>query len=415
MLFEELRKIFKVRGLLVVLAFGLLYYMLFVAPQMKNYPGSYQMTVDVGLELLNKYGNEISPEEYRDFMADYERREENPGGILEEINDFIAGNALMADYGIKNVNGLEAAIEELTMDSGPSEAGTLLMEEIYSAFTPDDYANAMEAQIDLDIRKNYLALYRQEVMGEGAASAEAGTEVAPEAATEAVTGYYHELDGAQQRRVSKRDEAEVYGVLPYEVYDCTFKVFQFWAFFLVAAALFFIVPYIVKDNRSGARILQYTGKAGRRYDLIRMLAVIIAAGAVWLAGAAVFLWLCRLNHVLPFWNSPVSSFASGVICWLPLSLGDLILLELLWAAALTLGLALIAFCVTRTCTNYITAIAWMLPMLLVTAVFCGMILVKPLELDTPAWLAFGFTAAVAAAGLLCAAIGWFAGRRRSVD
>ena len=396
---EELKKIFKLKSLLIVAAFGVLYYMLFISPHMKLYPGSYSMTVDVGQELLEKYGSRVSPEEYKSFLDGYEVLEAAPGGTLEKVNTFIAGNSLMAKQGITDVSQLEAMIEKSTSPAGgTSELGTQLMNEIYNEFSPEDYEKAMEEQVALDIRKNYIEMYRDEIL--------------TQSKSENGTGYYDSLNEQQRLRVYARNKEEAYGVMPKAVYDCTFTIFQFFAFFMATAVLFFIVPYIVKDNRSQVLVFQYTGRAGRRYDLIRVLAVVVAAGIVLAAGGGVFLWLCRLNHIFPFFNSPVSSFASGMISWLPLSLGGLILLGFLAVIVLALGLVLIAFCVTHSCTNYITAIAWMLPMVLAAAVFCGTLLVKFLDISQPLWLAPGLAAADLLLGLIGVLIQWMLLRRR---
>lgn len=398
MFIEELKKIFRIKSFLIVLAFGLVYYLLFISAQMRSYPGSYEMTVEAGKELMEKYGDSLSPEEYREYEKDYEQLKSAPGGMLETINTFIAGNALMAEYGISDVTQLEETIAEAAGSSGSSELGTLLMMEIYDTFSAEDYSNAMEEQIALDIRKNYLKLYEQEVF--------------KDSGSENGTGYYDSLNEAQRRRVYERNTSEIYGIMPWDVRDCTFKVFQFCAFFMIAAVLFFIVPYIVKDNRSGVLPLQYTGKAGRRYDFYRLFAILAAAVIILAALSAVFLFLCKLNGIFPFWNSPVSAFASYFICWLPLSLGELVLLGLAVVIGLALGLVLIACLATRFCANYITAIAWMLPMILVGAVFCGTLIVNLLDLNQLPWLALGISAGIFAVGLAGNLIGWLWNRRR---
>ena len=107
------------------------------------------------------------------------------------------------------------------------------MMEIWHVFA-EDYSDAMEEQIALDIRKNYLKLYEQEIF--------------TDSGSENGTGYYDSLNEAQRRRVYERNTSEIYGIMPWDVRDCTFKVFSVLRIFYDRSGTLFIVPYIVRTT-----------------------------------------------------------------------------------------------------------------------------------------------------------------------
>ena len=65
----------------------------------------------------------------------------------------------------------------------------------------------------------------------------------------------------------------------------------------------------------------------------------------------------QIEWYFPILEQPGFRFASYFICWLPLSLGELVLLGLAVVIGLAVWLVLIACLATRFCANYITAIA----------------------------------------------------------
>ena len=49
---------------LCLLAFWILYFLLFISPYVSIYEGSYQQTADIAADIVKKYGNYISEDEY---------------------------------------------------------------------------------------------------------------------------------------------------------------------------------------------------------------------------------------------------------------------------------------------------------------------------------------------------------------
>ena len=70
MLFEEIKKIWSWKKCLCLLAFWILYFLLFISPYVSIYEGSYQQTADIAADIVKKYGNYISEDEYEKMKAD---------------------------------------------------------------------------------------------------------------------------------------------------------------------------------------------------------------------------------------------------------------------------------------------------------------------------------------------------------
>ena len=116
-----------------------------------------------------------------------------------------------------------------------------------------------------------------------------------------------------------------------------------------------------------------------------------------------------------FWNAPAASFSSGYIGWFPWSLGTMTLMNVLFCAMTAVGAGLVVFAVTRYCRNYITAIAWALPLVVLAGCYGSFLARDFMEITRWKYLVPTAALIVLGSGILAVGLQFAAERRRNID
>lgn len=365
---EEMKKILSWKRLLLLLGFAFMYFMLFVKPFVQTNPGSYHQFASKAKEMILEYGNRLTPEAFGQFKAKVADMKAHPGGDLEKADAYIRNNELFASYDIFDLDtffgsGMEALSREEQMR---------LWDELYKGLTDNEVYQAQDQNIDISAWVEAVNSYEQEVLF--ASETEDGTQ------------FYENLSEAQKRRVYERNTDELYGLLPPTILDGHLEILQFVGAFMLLSVIFIIVPYVVNDNRCRLVDFQYTSVKGRRFYLYKLLAAICSAVLIMAVQIVALAGILKINEVIDFWNSPVSSFYTGFISWFPLTLGQLTLLAVGLCVLLGVGMVFVVFAVTRYCVNYITAIAWQLPLVVLAGLFGGILMKSFTEITSVKYL-----------------------------
>lgn len=386
MLLEEMRKIWSWKKCLCLLAFGVLYFLLFIRPYVSIYEGSYHQAADIAASIAHKYGDFISPAEYERMKADA------PKKGVSEIDRMIGENALFQSYGFHTFQEFNNAEESITR-----EEDTALWMEIYDVFSDKEVSEEFTRSIERNVYDMYLDTYQSE--------AQSGADA---------TSYYENLDEEQRKRVVSRNEREVFGVLPPLVIDDNFEVLQFWAAFVIISVVFLVLPYMVQENRNRMTMLQYSSRKGRNYYLYQLTGCLLSAFILIAAEFLFYMLTAKLNRVIDFWNAPAASFASGYIGWFPWSLGTMSMMNVLFCAMTAVGAGLILFAVTRYCRNYITAIAWALPLVILAGCYGAFLAYHFMEITRWKYLVPAAAVLVLGTGILTVGLQFISERRRNI-
>ena len=317
---EEMKKILRAKRLLLLMAFAVLYFILFLKPYVQIHKGTYQQYSALGKQVSEEYGNLLTTDSFRLVEAEYERLATCPEQPLADIDQFVRTDEQFKKYGYEG-------LEDLLENSGklPLDEETDLMSRIYEQMGAKNMEKGSMQLIDLSFWRYIVDAYRQEILF--ARDSEDGT------------AFYENLSNEQRARVYERDKEEVYGLLPNKIIDNNFEVLQFIGAFMILSVIFIILPYMVGDNRSRMTTMQYTSVKGRRYFLYKLAAVILSVLAVLAVELVVYGLIANTNRVFDYWNVSVSSFASGFISWFPLTLGQLSMLALGLCILLAIGIA----------------------------------------------------------------------------
>lgn len=385
-IWQEMKKIVSAKKLLYLAGFYALYYLVFLKPYvMPSHAFSYHQEADMVKSFIEEYGVTLTPEEFQELKS------RQPEYIYDEIDEYIASSREFQELGIHN-------FEEFTDSVGGRgltlEEGNRLWLQLYDVFPADNVQEKMTSLVTRGIWAQYMDTYERETAGE--------------------TGYYEELNPAQQERLRERGGKEVYGLIPNSVLYTNFEVLRLTGSFMTLAMLFMILPYMVSENRSRMPSLQYSLKKGRGHYGCRMAAVLLSCVLIAALTAAVYMKIAADNRATDFWNCSISGWSTAFISWFPWTLGEYTFFHLLIAAAFSTGLALAVFVAAHYLENFVTAIAWVLPAVVGGVFFCGILLCGFGEITRAKWSVPLTGAAVLALGILAAIAQGFREKRRDV-
>lgn len=389
MIREEMKKILSWKKLLCLLGFAVIYFLLFIRPYVAIYGGSFQQTADIAKKITEQYGTYISQDDFENY------KQNMPDKGVSAIDKMISENALFQEFGFHTFQEFNNNAASLS----PAESTALFM-EIYDQFSDKDVSAEFTRMIELNVYDYFAETYQTEALQAGASKNH--------------TSFYDHLDDSQLRRVNERNKKEVFGLLPQDILRDNFEVLQFFSAFMIISILFLILPYMVQENRNDMPLLQYSFRKGRRYFLYKLAACMFSGLIVAAIEFLLYLITAKFNRVLDFWNAPSASFASGYIGWFPWSLGTTTLMVFVFTFAAALGFAMLLFIITQHCRNYITALAWSMPLILGAGIFGGYCIHKFAELTRWKYLVPAVSFIVFAVGATTVIFQFLNERRRNI-
>lgn len=368
----ELKKIITVKKLFLLLGFFLLYFLLFLKPYVEPYEGSWQMEADFAEEIVLQYGLALLPEEFEQLKGKKPVYEAGKTDIFIEQNP---------EYAAFNVHSLKELLKLVERRELSLEEDNRLWFKLYEGVPAKVVSEDMERLILFDIWDYYIESYEQ--AGQGGIQ-------------------YENLTPQAERRVEERNGKEVYSPLPANVTEYNFELLRFFAVFIMLSTTFFVMPYMVSENRSRMPALQYSFRKGRSYYQNRMAAVVITVLFIAAVECALYLYCAGIDRVFAFWNCALSGFTSGFIGWLPWTLGSYTVCVLLLMVLASVGLSLIVFVITNYLSSHVSAIAWQIPVAVFSCVYGGWACFKLGEIDKPMLAAPAVGIGVFAVGIVLA-------------
>lgn len=333
MIAQELKKIFEMKRVLMILVLAVLFYILFFQKNVgiPSY-SSDRANLQVSVTLKEKYGTEMDENEYRNLFNSPGYSEEN------KIDVWIKGNEDFQQYGIENYAGLLAM-----QDSLSDEAAGFLISQISTRFTEEEQQAALDHVWIKDYMESLVKSYDMEIH------------------SNQQTSYYSEISEKNEKRIAERNQEEVYSLMPDSVMKNYLAILPDFAIFLFLSMILLIVPYSVKDTMEGINILQYTSQKGCKFYWKKMVSVLISAGILCGVEIGFFVLMLSRNNTFYFADCFVSGFRNPFITFMKLSFGQYIVMSLVYMAVIGLCLAMITYWLSSCAHNYISAIAFQIP------------------------------------------------------
>lgn len=314
MLPSELRKLLSLPRLVILVITFMLFYMMFFRLNLDitNKETSLSIQYEVSKELVEKYGAELDPSEYKHLCANIPKRPDS------EIDRWIRAHEEYTKLGITTFEEFDKALQKLS-----NETATMLSSNLNDAFTQEE-----QAEIQNKLQKiQYL------------------------------------------ESIAENYNPELQSLMPDYPVTYFLRLVSDYFLFMVFSLIIIIVPYSVKDNMCNMRPLLYTTEKGRHLYKLKRNAVLLGCLIIITAETAVlFLFTWRNN----FWfckDCLITGFYSTFLSVFSITFGNYMLLCAGTLMALCLLLSGIVFVLAEISGNYVTALAWQLPVIICAFVF----------------------------------------------
>jgi hypothetical protein len=271
--FHEMRKIWNIRILGIIVLLCSLYYLLFMSFNIVYFPNGHSMTeeFEYSVELLNRYGPTLEEEEFIEFTT--ETREK----LIAEMNGYIKSMPVFADAGIFSFEDYEKVREKPTNTEAERKAvWTLLGEEC-------DYVRFKLQALDLISER-----YRNYPMY-----------MLPRLISEAES--YGKRETARLNFIEATEEYR--NIMDQYTYENSVEYFVALAVLSVLSVLVLVSPLITGDRAREIHLLQYTAKQGRKILRKQLTAIILSAFILTTLLVLIFGAIYSVNGTFVFWNS----------------------------------------------------------------------------------------------------------------
>jgi hypothetical protein len=265
-LWNELKKIFTWKTMLLLLFINSVLYFLMIEFDIKHFPnGSAVYSYNIGVEMVEKYGVTMDENEFTDFSNMYAEKVEETNRYLETREDFIA-------EGIDTYEKFQA----YNWDNASQEARNLRDDVVFY--------NKIDFFWELQEFERLIEFYNHR-------------EDIP-----------YVLSDSQRARYEELIVKEKFDIYP----ELVITNFQDFIVNVGVAILFSVVlvtsPTILRDRSRGLLPLQYTSKKGRTLFKTKLLAGYIATFTIVTGLLAVYFVLYSSNDTSMFFNVRVNTF-----------------------------------------------------------------------------------------------------------
>lgn len=337
---QEIKKLFDLKRILLIVIFGILFYALFFR-QYRISPifNSEKVLLDFSIELKEKYGNSIDDNEYIALLQAIEEQEES------KIDIWIKENQEFRDHQIYNYKDFFAIIDTL-----PDSVAGPLYSRILTGFTEEEQNEGMKIVLKKEYLESLTDYYNKEVK------------------SGKLTAFYPQISEQFKSRMEERKPEEVHSFMPKNIMRRYLGMLPDFSIFLLLSMILLVVPYSVKDTMEGINTMQYTAKKGCRYYWIKALSVL--SGTLILGGIEILLFMFMIgrNGAFHFMDCYVSGFANPFISFVKLTFGQYIGISIIYILIVGLCLALLTYCLSGMARNYISAIAFQIPFIIFSMV-----------------------------------------------
>jgi len=241
---NEMKKIWNVNIILIILLLCTLFYLLFMEFYITNFPNGHSATeeVEYSIELLQRYGPTLEEDEFSEFIT--ETREK----LISEIEMHIKSNPIFSDAGIYSYEDYERAYKkEILTETEKKAVWTLLGEECGFVRFKLQAIELIEEQYH-----NYPKYKLRDLLAQSVREKEI-------------------------ERFTAIEETEEYrNIMDKYVYYNTVEYALYLAILSVLAVLVLVSPLIVGDRARDIHLLQYSSKLGRKILNKQFISVILS-------------------------------------------------------------------------------------------------------------------------------------------
>lgn len=327
---EEIKKIYNLKILMLLVVGTIVFYELFILFNIQSFPNGRPASdgYNISVAMQQKYGNEMDKEEFEDFKSQYAVNVTHANTLMQENEVFQSAGIITYEA----FHELEAVDRELY---------SLLGQELKN--------------MNMDL---FFTLEEQDWMIEKYENPINSVE-------------YEKMSADRQERMDKiMGQGNTQSVLHNVVFENYSSLISKFSLFIVLNVILMISPMLIRDKISHVLSIQYSTKCGRKLFAGQLIAAIIATLLTITVQVILFLWVYSYNHTEMFYGTDISS-CFNLPFWFDMIFGQYIALSIGMIYVMGIGIALIAFVISKLCKTYISMIAAQIPVVFIMAVLCS--------------------------------------------
>ena len=362
MMWEEWKKIWRPGRILLLVLLGYLFYAMFLedyAYRLFSADPQTQGMLAVSAELTDRYGTSLSEEEitevYEYWLA-----------LCDQMDMYVRGFELAKKYGLDGYAAYKEFYTKTVENVG--EAAADQNEAYMDAMRIENYLNS-EATGNIlgraQAARHLLDCY--ETAWEFAAD--------PDPTLLPYPFMYAEWTGEDIENMIDTfygEDALWQNLLPAEVPMYTWSYMSSLCIWMCLSVCLLLSPLLVTDRMNRMQSLQYSSKRGRSVYRIQFGTAMLSAFVLSTVNLCVFLGVFKTTGIGAFWENRMYSFINieGWICMMNWTYGTWYRILVVLAYLVALGVAALAFVLSRSSANYIVMLLKMIPMFLAAAFIC---------------------------------------------
>ncbi|MBD5087345.1 MAG: hypothetical protein HDT30_00820 [Clostridiales bacterium] len=337
----ELKKIWH-PGVLVALAIlGVVFGYLFLEMPLKYFYEQYEKEqYEQMKQWTKKYGTTLEENEYTDVQKEFQE-------LIARADTMIKKEERFSKEGITTYEDLSRAllcIEE-EVEREPQEWENLLYSEEFDriGYQIDNFYDMLFCY---DIRYQYFEEKKEN------------------------------KTAVQQKRIDDLiQNRKLDGIMPFGAMG-NINEYSRWAItFILLSILILLAPVVTRDRLTNMQQLQWSSKQGRKVLITQLGAVLLSTAILVIIELVIFIGVYSTLGTQFFWNNPIHTFEYAQIFWFDLTYGQYVICMIGITIVLSLGMAGIAFVLSRYSRHYISLLFKVVPVFVIFALFIHVVLI----------------------------------------
>lgn len=334
-IFNELKRIFNFKMVLLLIIINLIMYFLFIRLDVTYFAkeGHAKDMHEMYVEIRNKYGNNMDKAEFKDFKKSYYNEK------IKEANKHIENNSELNKYGIKNYDEL---IKKYNTASDKTDRD---LQKIVNIYEDIMFKREVEAFYQLESIEWFINWYNNK-----------------DSMMSAMIANNPNIKSRVEEIVKRGDETSIFSSIFMDNYN---NLIRGTCSTIIIGIVFMILPIYFKDKKNNIRDIQYTSKNGRKIFKDKIVASIIASFIITTVDIIILFILYRNNNTSMFFDCSVNSVFNQIPSWYNVTFIQYIIITVVAVYILALAFCLISMLISSLVKNYISLIALELPIVLI--------------------------------------------------
>lgn len=326
---NELRKIFSVRLLLILLIITGIMYKLYIIPQ-TQVDGPRDIIKNMFIQMIDKYGYTMDENEYKDFKENYNKKV-----LIAE--EYIKKDKELGELDINTYD----EFYKIARNSGEEKYQNHKLQELYW-----DYRGNEEIPIfgELDQMENVIIVYEGTVLEE-----------LPEGSA------MYEDDSETEKMKNRKEEIikskDIQSLMPYSIFEEYEWQFKWVTILILISVILLVSPIYLTDKKDNIIYLQYPSKVGRNLFKYKIISSVITSILITSLQLVLFFKFYSNQGVGIFLNCKISGFFNTPIkSWYDLTFSNYIFITIICVYILSVVMSLISLFISSKADTYVSLI-----------------------------------------------------------